>query len=300
MITERPELSIIVPVYNVEPYLEECLNSVLHQTFLDWECILIDDGSRDWSGYICDNYGKKDKRFKVIHQKNSGVSVARNRGIELASAPLISFVDPDDYISLNYYVKMLECVKVYDAECVCSNRCFVINDREISGVNAIINEFRGATVRKLFVGNEVIDSLSLLSSGGPWGYVFSKELWKGYRFPVGFDFAEDVAVIPSVVTSAERAAFEPEAVYFYRKRPESLMTQPVDKNRFIRCLKATDIMYDDACLHHPEQLHNFRRIKFNSDIDRFIDYLKGNPSINGSRLHHLWQLTQEAKGDDTQ
>lgn len=99
MITERPELSIIVPVYNVEPYLEECLNSVLHQTFLDWECILIDDGSRDWSGYICDNYGKKDKRFKVIHQKNAGVSVARNRGIEFASAPLISFVDPDDYIS---------------------------------------------------------------------------------------------------------------------------------------------------------------------------------------------------------
>ncbi|MGN0453098.1 MAG: glycosyltransferase family 2 protein [Ruminococcus sp.] len=300
MITERPELSIIVPVYNVELYLEECLNSILHQTFVNWECILIDDGSKDWSGFICDNYSKKDDRFKVVHQKNSGVSVARNLGIELASAPLISFIDSDDYISLNYYAKMIECVKVYNAECVCSNRCFVINDKETTEENIIMNELRRATVRRLFVGKEVTDSLRLLVSGGPWGYVFSKELWNGYRFPVGFDFAEDVAVIPSVITSAKRAIFEPEAVYFYRKRPKSLMTQPVDKNRFIRCLKATNIMYNDACLHHPDQLHNFRTIKFNSDIDRFIDYLKGNPSINGSRLHHLWQLAEETKGDDTQ
>lgn len=98
-----PKISIIVPVYNVEKYLSCCLDSIKAQTFTDWECILVDDGSSDKSGKICDEYANLDNRFVVIHQKNSGVSVARNRGIDIAKGEWITFVDSDDWIELETF-----------------------------------------------------------------------------------------------------------------------------------------------------------------------------------------------------
>ena len=97
-----PFFSIIIPVYNVEPYLRECLDSVLGQTFTDWEAICVDDGSTDNSGAILDEYAAKDNRFKVIHQQNAGVSAARNRGLEDAKGLWISFIDSDDYVTDDY------------------------------------------------------------------------------------------------------------------------------------------------------------------------------------------------------
>lgn len=96
-----PKVSIIVPVYNVEKYIRNCLDSIRNQTFTDWECILVDDGSTDKSGEICDEYVKKDWRFDVIHKQNKGVSSARNHGINLAKGEWIMFIDADDAIALN-------------------------------------------------------------------------------------------------------------------------------------------------------------------------------------------------------
>lgn len=95
---EIPQMSIIVPVYKTEKYLRRCIQSILSQTFSNFELILIDDGSPDNSGIICDEYAKKDKRVKVFHQKNGGVSNARNKGIEHAQGTWISFIDSDDYV----------------------------------------------------------------------------------------------------------------------------------------------------------------------------------------------------------
>ena len=95
---KSPVVSIIIPVYNVEKYFKRCLNSILSQTFSDWECILIDDGSPDNSGKICDEYAAHDSRFYVIHQTNSGVSVARNKGLNAASGKWITIIDSDDWI----------------------------------------------------------------------------------------------------------------------------------------------------------------------------------------------------------
>ena len=100
-------LSVVVPVYDVDPWLSECLDSIQRQSFTQWECILVDDGSKDFSGVICDSYSRRDSRFKVIHQKNGGVSAARNTGIEAATAPLLSFVDPDDFLSKNYFDELV-------------------------------------------------------------------------------------------------------------------------------------------------------------------------------------------------
>lgn len=95
-------ITIIIPVYNASKYLDECLNSVSAQTFADWECILINDGSTDNSGAICDKWAATDCRFKVVHQANAGVSVARNKGIELAKGEYIAFIDSDDWVDENY------------------------------------------------------------------------------------------------------------------------------------------------------------------------------------------------------
>ena len=95
-------ISIIVPVYNVEKYLSQCLESIQKQSFSDWECILIDDGSKDKSGDICDYWANRDSRFKVIHQVNKGVSSARNSGLKLALGDFISFIDSDDWVNPNY------------------------------------------------------------------------------------------------------------------------------------------------------------------------------------------------------
>ena len=93
----KPKVSIIVPVYNVEQYLPRCINSILNQSFSSFELILINDGSTDKSGDICNEYEKKDSRINVIHQENKGVSHARNRGLDLATGDYIGFVDPDEY-----------------------------------------------------------------------------------------------------------------------------------------------------------------------------------------------------------
>ena len=98
---EVPQISIVVPVYDVEQYLRQCLDSIIAQTFTDWECILVNDGSKDGSGKICDDYAQKDNRFKVIHQENGGVSSARNKGIEEANGKWLYFCDADDTLLPN-------------------------------------------------------------------------------------------------------------------------------------------------------------------------------------------------------
>lgn len=104
---ENPKISIIVPVYNAERYLHRCIESILAQTFKDFELLLIDDGSKDNSGYICNEYAGKDERVKVWHKENGGVSSARNVGLDNVKGEWVTFVDSDDYISSNYFDNLL-------------------------------------------------------------------------------------------------------------------------------------------------------------------------------------------------
>ena len=118
VIAPMPKLSVIVPVYNTEKYLRECIDSILAQSFTDFELILVDDGSTDKSGDICDAYGRLDHRVRVIRQNNSGVTAARKRGAETAVGEYISFVDSDDWIEPNMYQEMLIKADIYDADMV--------------------------------------------------------------------------------------------------------------------------------------------------------------------------------------
>ena len=107
----QPLVSIVIPVFNVEHHLRQCLDSVLRQTLKEWECICVDDGSPDGSGAILDEYGGMDARFKIIHQRNQGVSAARNLGIELASAPYLTFIDSDDWVEDNALESLLSAME---------------------------------------------------------------------------------------------------------------------------------------------------------------------------------------------
>ncbi len=114
----KPEVSILVPVYNVENYLKECLDSILNQTFKDWECILVDDGSIDSSGSICDEYSSRDSRFQVIHVENGGAAFARNTSIKVARGNYITFCDSDDWLEPNAVAVMYKLIREYDADVV--------------------------------------------------------------------------------------------------------------------------------------------------------------------------------------
>ena len=181
-----PELSIIVPVYKVEKYLPRCIDSILAQTFGDFELILIDDGSPDGCGRICDEYAKKDKRIVVIHQKNMGVSAARNAGLDIAHGRYIGFVDSDDWIEPQMYEVMMDAIRENGADmAVCGVRYadedgkFTRADRLSEGVYT-----RAGLLEDVFAMPNKL-------GGGCCNKVFDASKIASVRFKVGMTIAED-------------------------------------------------------------------------------------------------------------
>ena len=181
-----PELSIIVPVYKVEKYLPRCIDSILAQTFGDFELILIDDGSPDGCGRICDEYARKDKRIVVIHQKNMGVSAARNAGLDIARGRYIGFVDSDDWIEPQMYEVMMDAIRENGADmAVCGVRYadedgkFTRADRLSEGVYS-----RDGLLEDVFAMPNKL-------GGGCCNKVFDASKIASVRFKVGMTIAED-------------------------------------------------------------------------------------------------------------
>lgn len=166
--------SIIVPVYNVEKYLDKCLASILRQTFKNFECIIIDDGSPDNSNAIIDKYVKLDQCFKVIHQKNMGLSAARNAGLDIAKGEYVVFVDSDDYIADDYLEKFALKIADTDADIV---------------ICGFIEAYKDYEKNKVFAAEstEVIKQ-NILADVWPsyvWNKCYKKDLFTNIRFPVG-------------------------------------------------------------------------------------------------------------------
>lgn len=164
------KLSIIVPIYNVEPYLTRCIDSILEQTYTDYELILVNDGSPDRCGEIIDNYAQLDKRIVVIHQDNKGVSAARNAGLRIAQGKYIGFVDPDDYIDVECYQKMISELEDKNADIVCCNWDYVHEDGSI--VEHDMANVSGIMMQEEFIGH-MFDSPRTIG-GSNWNKLFLK------------------------------------------------------------------------------------------------------------------------------
>lgn len=219
----EPLISIIIPIYNVEKYLEKCLRSVVNQTYKNLEIILVDDGSPDKCGEICDFYSKIDKRIKVIHKKNGGLSEARNYGLDIMQGKYVMFIDSDDYIALNTCALVIETAEHKNADIVfvsyslCDNDNFKFND---------LKRVKAKKISKKKALKSILTNSSTKSGQAiyqmAWGKLYSKNLFKEIRYPVG-KIHEDEFVIYKLIDMSKNCMVINKKLYAYRQRDDSIM-----------------------------------------------------------------------------
>lgn len=222
-------ISIIIPVYNVEKYLSECLDSVITQTYENLEILLINDGSTDGSGKICDEYAQKDSRIKVIHKENGGVSSARNMGLDLAQGEYIAFIDSDDRVKREYIQKLYEKVKIENAEvCLCHFSHFV--GGETKKIAEPLPKHLNIDLDKKETLNFFYKYLSCRGiSGSPCRSLYKKEIVENYRFSCEVVRAEDLLFNLEVLINCKRIVSIDEWLYEYRMN-ETSQTRSYNQN----------------------------------------------------------------------
>lgn len=214
-------ISVIVPVYNVKEYLEECLDSICRQTYGNLEIIVIDDGSTDGSGSLCDSYQRKDERIKVIHQSNEGLAQARNQGILHAGGEYLTFVDSDDYIHIQMIENMYNAMKEYGADLVlCSHekvRCDRKADitRRNGSIDGCTEELQGRDCVKLFYSEQCVDMVVA------WNKLYRTVYFKDVLFPAG-KIHEDEFTTYKILYPLEKCIYLKQSLYFYRQREGSI------------------------------------------------------------------------------
>lgn len=213
-------ISIIVPVYNVEKYLHQCIDSILSQTFEEFELLLIDDGSTDNSGKICDEYEEKDSRIKVIHQHNQGQAKARNVGIDAAGGEWLAFVDSDDYIASDMMSVLLETAVAHHADMVMCNFSRFKDSDENAVEEKLPTPFLSEVTEQHkflhFVGNSELSVYHIT----PCCKIYHKTVFEGIRYPEGRIY-EDSAIAPALLDNAKKIVCLKDSLYFYRTNPQS-------------------------------------------------------------------------------
>ncbi|MDD3139687.1 MAG: glycosyltransferase family 2 protein [Lachnospiraceae bacterium] len=217
-------ISVIVPVYNVEKYLEKCVKSIIAQSYQNIEIILIDDGSTDTSGCICEKLALEDSRIMVVHQKNEGLSAARNKGLLLASGEYISFVDSDDAVSKYFLEHLLMAIQGSDAAVSMCDFQETIGEegKEYSTVEAE-NPKKNVnyTQCELF---EIISDVCHSENSKivvAWNKLYRREIFQTLRYPQG-KIHEDEFVIHQVIAQIDKLVYVPEKLYFYTRRQGSI------------------------------------------------------------------------------
>lgn len=222
------EISIIVPVYNVEKYIRECIDSILEQTFSNFELILVDDGSTDHSAYICDEYNNLDKRITVIHKENGGLSSARNAGLDIARGRFITFIDSDDFIDKEFCKSMLK--KMVD-----SNADIVICDFvRFESIPIILEKNSAKTNEKYLDGLVACEELysdKAVKFTIVCGKVYKSDLFKNLRFPLG-KIHEDEFLIHKLYYYSKKIIEIPNQFYYYRIHYNSITMQRFSIKRY--------------------------------------------------------------------
>lgn len=212
-----PLISIIIPVYKVEDYLERCINSVIDQTYRNLELILVDDGSPDRCPVICDEYAQKDSRIRVIHRENGGLAEARNSGLDIAKGEFISFVDSDDAIHPQFIASLYKAIIQTGSDlALCGFLNIFKEDDEI------ITDFADSQVNS-YTGVELLNGAYDIEHIVAWNKLYKKEIWQRLRYPKG-KYHEDEFVFHSVFYSAKKICKIATPLYYYFRREDSITT----------------------------------------------------------------------------
>ena len=251
-------ISVIVPVYNVEKYLERCVKSIAAQTYKDLEILLIDDGSTDKSGKMCDDFQQTDSRIKAFHKQNGGLSDARNYGIEHSAGEFISFVDSDDYIDEKMLETLHRLITENDADLAVCSAMDVFEGKEVTQVKEI----------KEFNLNKVESYKYMLRGDGipsACNKLYKMQTVGNVRFPVG-KLYEDGFFTPQILKRVEKTAVTSKPMYYYFRRADSITTKPFRKGdldvieAYDKCVKQVKELCPEAL---PYAEFRYRNAYFN-------------------------------------
>lgn len=235
----NPLLSIISPVYNVEAYLDRCVQSILSQSYRDIELILIDDGSQDGSSALCDNWAEKDSRVIVVHQKNAGVSSARNTGLQKAKGDYLTFVDPDDFLAPETYApNMAYLIEHQEVDILQYPYCNYINEH-----NTL--DYHRPAVALLKGAEEIFRNWW---SGTPleyviWNKIYKRHLWDDVHFNVGH-ISEDTCLVPKFVKQANAVYISEQGLYYYQRERMESYTYEYSFDKHLDLFYAHAVIYD--------------------------------------------------------
>lgn len=225
----NPLISIVVPVYNVEKYIARCLDSILNQTYTNFELILINDGSTDLSGRVCEDYQSREARIIVLNQENQGLSAARNAGIKIAKGNYITFIDSDDYVYPEYLEKLLDAIIEHNADIsLCGSEWFT----ETIG-NNVHQNFIGL---KCISGKDACKEIYVPNNRSveyvvAWGKLYKREMFCNYRYPVG-RLHEDQFITYKLFYDSDRVVEVGECLYGYFQNPNGIMKSNFSIRRY--------------------------------------------------------------------
>ena len=247
-------VSVIVPIYNVEKYLDRCVKSIIEQTYKHLEIILVDDGSPDNCPKMCDEWAKKDSRIVVLHKTNGGLSSARNAGIKIAKGTYLSFVDSDDYIKNDMIESMVTTMYNYSSDLSCCGR-YIVHDN-----GKIENKFIGNQIQLLSSQEATCAMFDGTIVGEPaWDKVYKKELFDDICFPEG-EINEDIGIMPLIFNKANNIVHIPEAYYYYCKNGASITRSGYSNKKSI-VLKHLDQIENIVLDLYPNIINNFYAFK---------------------------------------
>lgn len=242
----QPLVSVIVPCYNVEQYLPKCIDSILNQTYKNLEVWLVDDGSPDKCGAICDEYAKKDTRIKVIHKKNGGLADARNVALDVMTGEYVVCVDSDDYISPTHIEGLYHLIEKYGADVSVNNSCNFLEGtipHPAKNVEKDIVFEAGLKAVEVMFYQEMFDTCA-------WGKMYKADLFDGIRYPKGLLF-EDLPTTYRLLLKANKVAFNEEQSYFYLLRSNSIEGAAFSPHKLDSGLQLMALMDKEKDKLHP-------------------------------------------------
>lgn len=241
-----PKVSVIIPVYKVEEYLPQCLDSVEKQTYADFELILVDDGSPDTCGALCDAYAATHPNTRVIHQENMGLSEARNQGVKVATGEYVTFIDSDDYVSEQYVACLVNLVEKHKTPvAVAGSVVFQDGACPTTGVKEPVE-----TVMPTVVMLEKIcyNTIPICA----WGKIYKRELAEKYPYPKG-QLYEDTSTTHKILGETESVAYTNQIVYYWRQRSGSITHDVVTEKHYVGITASKELM-DYMAQHYPQNV----------------------------------------------